>query len=159
MKHLLFSICIAILFTSCKQEVKIEKEVAIENEIEAIEPKDPKETEVWKPIPPTVNPTGQNGVPSDAIVLFDGTNFNEWINAADSTDVKWKLNKEENIEDGRIGFHIFKFYLSNLGGLNVFLLIILFLTFIGLRFLGDIWLAWWLSDQLNYSNQKKDIHG
>lgn len=55
----------------------------------------PKATELWKPIPPRVDPTAQNGVPNDAIILFDGTNFDEWMNAADSTGVKWILNKVE----------------------------------------------------------------
>lgn len=38
---------------------------------------DPKLTEYWTPQPPVVSsPAG--GVPSDAIVLFDGTNLDEW---------------------------------------------------------------------------------
>ena len=95
MKHLVFIIIIAILFFSCKQEVEVENEVTTNDKVETVEPTDPKETEVWEPIPPTVHPTGQNGVPSDAIVLFDGTNFDEWVNAEDSTAVKWKLDKEQ----------------------------------------------------------------
>ena len=40
---------------------------------------DPKATEVWEPEPRVVTP-GVNSMaaPSDAIVLFDGTNLNEW---------------------------------------------------------------------------------
>jgi len=34
-------------------------------------------TEVWAPIPPVLSAPA-NGVPSDAIVLFDGRNLNEW---------------------------------------------------------------------------------
>ena len=38
----------------------------------------PEETEVWKPEPAVVDP-GRNGhAPSDAIVLFDGTDLSEW---------------------------------------------------------------------------------
>lgn len=41
------------------------------------EPPSPQATEVWEPVPPIVSaPAG--GVPSDAIVLFDGTNFDAW---------------------------------------------------------------------------------
>ncbi len=58
------------------------------------EPTKPKETELYVPVPPTVNPTGKNGVPSDAIILFDGTNFDEWEMTSDSTAVKWLLNAD-----------------------------------------------------------------
>jgi hypothetical protein len=76
---LLASSTIASCQTTKKEETKVE-------------PTDPKETEVWKPIPPKVNPSGQNGVPSDAIVLFDGTNFDEWESAKDQSAVQWILN-------------------------------------------------------------------
>lgn len=37
----------------------------------------PEATEYWEPVPPVVHaPAG--GVPSDAVVLFDGTNFDAW---------------------------------------------------------------------------------
>ena len=43
------------------------------------EPMNPGMTEIWTPQPKVVNPS-LNGVPSDAIVLFDGTDLNEWQN-------------------------------------------------------------------------------
>lgn len=56
------------------------------------EPTSPEATEVWEPKPPKVIP-GKNGTaPSDAIVLFDGSDFDEWISARDSSAVKWTLN-------------------------------------------------------------------
>lgn len=58
------------------------------------EPTKPEETEIWKPKPREVDPYGNNGVPSDAIVLFDGTNFDAWLSSKDSTAVKWILNKD-----------------------------------------------------------------
>jgi hypothetical protein len=58
------------------------------------EPTTPEATEVWEPKPKTVIP-GKNGAPpSDAIILFDGTNFDEWINPRDSSEAKWTLNKD-----------------------------------------------------------------
>ncbi len=60
---------------------------------ESKEPTKPEETEIWKPVPPKIN-FNEMGVPSDAIVLFDGTNFDEWISSRDSTAVKWNLNDD-----------------------------------------------------------------
>ncbi len=40
---------------------------------------DPKLTEVWEPVPPVVTPGKNcNEPPSDAIILFDGKDLNEW---------------------------------------------------------------------------------
>jgi len=52
---------------------------------------DPKATEVWEPEPRVVTPgaTSMNA-PSDAIILFDGTNLNEWTNNDGST-AGWRV--------------------------------------------------------------------
>ncbi|MEZ5044957.1 MAG: DUF1080 domain-containing protein [Saprospiraceae bacterium] len=51
---------------------------------------DPVATEVWDPVPRVVTPgAATNTAPSDAIVLFDGSNTNEWSHA-DGSAVKWK---------------------------------------------------------------------
>ena len=39
---------------------------------------DPKETEVWEPVPPVVTPGVGESAPSDAIVLFDGKDLSQW---------------------------------------------------------------------------------
>lgn len=39
---------------------------------------DPKDTEVWSPVPAKVTPGNGTAAPSDAIVLFDGKNFSQW---------------------------------------------------------------------------------
>ena len=60
----------------------------------AQEPTKPEETEIWEPKPKVVTVDFETKIPSDAIVLFDGTNFDEWISAIDSTKVKWILNDD-----------------------------------------------------------------
>lgn len=42
----------------------------------------PKDTEVWTPEPGVVTPGAAAGAPSDAIVLFGGTDLGEWVSAA-----------------------------------------------------------------------------
>lgn len=39
----------------------------------------PEETEVWEPIPSVVTPGEGSNAPSDAIVLFNGKDFDHWI--------------------------------------------------------------------------------
>ena len=52
---------------------------------------DPKATEVWDPEPRVVTPGGTASIaPSDAIILFDGTNLNEWTNS-DGAAAGWKV--------------------------------------------------------------------
>ena len=47
----------------------------------------PELTEYWEPIPPVVIPTK---VPSDAIILFDGSNLNAW-RGQDGIPAPWKI--------------------------------------------------------------------
>jgi hypothetical protein len=55
----------------------------------ATQPK-PEETEVWTPVPPIVTPGATDSAPpSDAIVLFDGRNEDEWVSAQDHTPARW----------------------------------------------------------------------
>lgn len=42
---------------------------------------DPKLTEVWEPVPAIVTPGDNGKAPSDAIILFDGANLDEWIDS------------------------------------------------------------------------------
>lgn len=59
---------------------------------------DPKATEVWSPEPRIVTPgRSASRPPSDAIVLFDGRNLNEWLSAKDSTAAKWQLNPDSSM--------------------------------------------------------------
>lgn len=45
----------------------------------------PKDTEVWEPVPAMVKPGDTAGAPpSDALVLFDGRNLDQWVSNKDS---------------------------------------------------------------------------
>jgi hypothetical protein len=52
----------------------------------------PEDTEVWQPVPKIVTPGGTNTAPpSDAIVLFDGKNLDEWVSNRDKSPAKWTV--------------------------------------------------------------------
>jgi hypothetical protein len=64
---------------------------------------DPKLTEVWEPVPKVVTPppaaAEPTPPPSDAIVLFDGKNLNEWVNVKDQAPATWL------VQDGVLVVH------------------------------------------------------
>lgn len=50
----------------------------------------PEETEVWSPEPKVVTPGTTCGAPpSDAIILFDGKNLDEWVSAGGQSPARW----------------------------------------------------------------------
>ncbi|HJS98176.1 MAG TPA: DUF1080 domain-containing protein [Terriglobales bacterium] len=50
----------------------------------------PEDTEVWKPVPRIVRPGTECGAPpSDALVLFNGKDLDEWVSAKDNSPAKW----------------------------------------------------------------------
>ncbi len=51
---------------------------------------DPVLTEVWEPVPPVITPGDGTAPPSDAIVLFDGTNMDQWEKPG-GEPVGWEL--------------------------------------------------------------------
>jgi hypothetical protein len=69
-------------------------EVIIHQEYVGEEPTKPEQTEFYEPVPPVVNPVGNNGAPSDAIILFDGSGFEKWEMVKDSSSVVWHLNDD-----------------------------------------------------------------
>lgn len=53
---------------------------------------DPEVSEVWEPVPAKVTPGDNNAPPSDAIVLFDGKDLNEWTKT-DGTTAEWVVGE------------------------------------------------------------------
>ena len=81
----------------------------------------PEDTEVWQPEPKVVTPPAECGKPpSDAIVLFDGKNLDEWVSAQDrSQPAKWNVaggiltvsKTAGNIETKRT-FHNYQYHME-----------------------------------------------
>lgn len=53
----------------------------------------PEDTEWYTPVPPVVTPGPYMSAapPSDAIVLFDGHNLDQWVTASDSSPARWTV--------------------------------------------------------------------
>ena len=53
----------------------------------------PEDTEIWQPVPAVVTPGATYAEPpSDAIVLFNGTNQDEWVSTQDHTPARWVVH-------------------------------------------------------------------
>ncbi|MFI5138952.1 MAG: DUF1080 domain-containing protein, partial [Sphingobacteriales bacterium] len=52
----------------------------------------PEDTEIWDPIPKVVTPGATfSDAPSDAIILFDGANLDQWVQNSDGSPAKWDV--------------------------------------------------------------------
>ncbi|MDR3741901.1 MAG: DUF1080 domain-containing protein [Terracidiphilus sp.] len=52
----------------------------------------PEDTEVWSPVPKVVTPGATTTTPpSDALILFDGHNLDEWVSTQDKTPAQWTV--------------------------------------------------------------------
>ncbi|MEP2690112.1 3-keto-disaccharide hydrolase [Maribacter dokdonensis] len=91
-----------LVLVSCQEKVSTDvvetmqakDSVIVYEEYMGEEPTKPEETEFYEPKVPVVKPGGVGSAPSDAIVLFNGTDLNNWISTNDSTAAKWLLNKD-----------------------------------------------------------------
>jgi len=53
----------------------------------------PTNAEMYAPLPPVVVPGKTfSSAPSDAIVLFDGKNLDEWVSEKDQSPAQWKID-------------------------------------------------------------------
>ncbi len=53
----------------------------------------PEDTEIWQPEPKIVTPGATDSAPpSDAIILFEGKNLDEWVSAQDHSPAKWVVH-------------------------------------------------------------------
>jgi len=53
----------------------------------------PRDTEVWEPVPAVVTPgVTDSSAPSDAIVLFDGRNLDQWVSSRDKSPAGWTVS-------------------------------------------------------------------
>jgi hypothetical protein len=64
----------------------------------------PEDTEQWQPVPAIVTPGEKGGTaPSDAIVLFDGKNLDQWVMADDRSPARWHVEHGELVVDKAAG--------------------------------------------------------
>ncbi|MDB5025645.1 MAG: hypothetical protein JWP78_3400 [Mucilaginibacter sp.] len=55
----------------------------------------PEDTETWEPVPKVVTPGNTfRDAPSDAIVLFNGKNLDEWVQNSDGSPAKWDVKDD-----------------------------------------------------------------
>lgn len=64
----------------------------------------PADTEQWEPVPVKVSPGANSGAaPSDAIVLFDGKNLDQWVMADNHSPARWHVEHGEMVVDKAAG--------------------------------------------------------
>jgi hypothetical protein len=67
-------------------------------------PQDPVTLQQWEPVPPKVLPGADfSAAPSDAIVLFDGRNLDEWVMTNDRSPARWRVEKGALVVDKSVG--------------------------------------------------------
>jgi len=88
MKALLLASCGSLMTMACSAET------SDDGAEEGLEPwQKAKKTQVWEPVPEVVE-APEDAPPSDAIVLFDGGDMDEWENATDGGPAHWNLEDD-----------------------------------------------------------------
>ena len=97
------ALCSVLTILSCQEKIKVDPlektnqaqdSTIVHEEYSGAEPTKPEATEYYEPKVPRITPGVNGKPPSDAIVLFDGSNLDKWISTNDSTAAKWHLNKD-----------------------------------------------------------------
>lgn len=108
MKKLMLNICaltVTVASLICSRE-SAARDVAA-NQDASREPAaaaKPEDTEQWKPVPVKVLPGANGGAaPSDAVVLFDGRNLDEWVMAKDRSPARWHIENGTLVVDKKSG--------------------------------------------------------
>lgn len=83
--------CVAVLAASLLAMLPPSQETSAQEKTQAKRPWEA--TEVWKPEPLVVTPGPalSPAAPSDAIVLFDGKNLDQWVNTNDRMPAQWTV--------------------------------------------------------------------
>jgi hypothetical protein len=64
----------------------------------------PADTEQWEPVPPKVSPgMDASAPPSDAVVLFDGRNLEEWVMTNGRSPAGWRVENGNLVVDKALG--------------------------------------------------------
>ncbi|MEO6978944.1 MAG: DUF1080 domain-containing protein [Mucilaginibacter sp.] len=65
----------------------------------------PEDTEIWKPVPKVITPGNTfRDAPSDAVILFDGKNLDQWVPTKDTTSkTKWLVADDIITVDKSVG--------------------------------------------------------
>jgi Domain of Unknown Function (DUF1080) len=88
---LFYATLIAVTAPGLAQQAPSSQGVEQQVAAKPVAPK-PQDTEVWEPVPKIVTPgSTDTAPPSDAIVLFDGKDLNEWVSAQDGSPAKWTV--------------------------------------------------------------------
>jgi hypothetical protein len=89
LRLLVFAMLIAVTYPGSAQQPTAPQGGEQQSASKPVAPK-PEDTEVWEPVPKVVTPGATNAdPPSDAIVLFDGKNLDEWVSAQDKSPANW----------------------------------------------------------------------
>ena len=90
--------CIFLIAVSMQMEAQ-NKHTGIPPEVSPM-PMKPEMTEIWEPEVSVVTPAKTLGdAPSDAIILFDGTNLDQWVSQKDNTlAAPWKIVDKDHFE-------------------------------------------------------------